>query len=222
MRQLTQDEFARLELTHIDARNSIDRRYGPSSKNYKSYHNVGHFDFVTTALAKISLSRGVPAHERMLLVHAATYHDYFNGICPGLDEELSAKAAVRALRFVGAFSKADEAFVKKPIIGTACGLDGARIVQKADDMDEYAQMLADADLSNLGSPTEAYWPIAKSLHYEFHPDTKLEGEALIKFADFEIEVQKAHSYYTPEAAQLFPNKLQNIEFLQRIVDTGSE
>lgn len=219
--ELTLQEARAFKFMQTDGLESIDRRYGPNSKNHKKYHNADHpRNIVRPAVEAICRLAGVPIRERKLLEHAAIYHDYFNGIYRGLDEELSAKAAVRAMEETGVFYAADSSLVRWVIPGTACQLEGPHIYQKAAEMDEYAQILADADLAAIGMPPEISWPSAISLHEEFYPDMPLVGGEIIKLAQFEIEVQRNHTYFTSEAQELFPHKHQNIDYLQSIIDGG--
>ncbi len=202
----------------VNAFNVLDRRYGPNSLRPKRYHHVGHTVLVTTSVAKINYVADASNWEKLLMATSAMFHDYIHefGIGSGWDERLSARAARVEMQDAEIFDSSDEEYVEEPIDGSTVTLDGPCIYQKAAELGIPAQRVADADLSALGMRPEIYRPIAEALHYEHHPDVPLVGEALVRFANFQVEVLKAHEFFTPEARQLFPHKQENIAYMQYV------
>jgi predicted metal-dependent HD superfamily phosphohydrolase len=197
----------------------VELNYGPDSNDPRPYHGPEHTSFVTGAasvLADQAIARGsISASQKSLLRIAASYHDVVNDKEAEDNEMQSAVIAARHMRMLTSFSESQVRQVVEAILATKVKEAAPdHIVQSADESNYLGMLLADADLSALGSPVDIFWPVAQRFFAESQPEQPLAGEALRQFAQDQIALVGGHSYYTQEARQTFNHQPEIIEFLQ--------
>jgi len=202
------------------AQETISERYGPRSENPKPYHSLNHTNLVIDSARSLANK----AHERMLikpndkrlLVIAAAYHDIVhNG---GDSEAESAEEAAQAMRNAGVFSEEEVQTVKEMILATRIQpSEGTIIVQSPQPGNTLQMLIADADLSSFGLPWEEYLKTAMLYFYETNPGKSLDGDQLVEFFKRQKRVLENHSFFTPEAEQVFSSKGHNIDTITRFL-----
>jgi len=200
----------------------VELNYGPGSNDPRPYHGPEHTLFVTGAaaiLADQAIDRGsISASQKGLLRIAASYHDVVNDKGAEDNEMKSAVVAARHMRMLTTFSESQVRQVVEAILATRVReVSPDHIVQSADESNYLGMLLADADLSALGSPVDIFWPVAQRFFAESQPEQPLTGEALRQFAHDQITLVGGHNYYTEEARQTFNHQPEIIEFLQTML-----
>lgn len=195
----------------------IDRKYGPAGNEPKFYHNTKHTLAVLAAAEEISnlaFSRGlISERDRQLVTIAAVCHDSHHSAKRRNNELLSANFAKSQMRKAGVFTDAEQDLVWNMIMATQVKFTDKKVYQSARAGNYMDQLLADADLSNLGQPFEQYWQGTSNLYQENHGAPGSTKEV----ARFGLEFIKKHSFYTKEANQLFPHQADNIVHLQELL-----
>jgi predicted metal-dependent HD superfamily phosphohydrolase len=199
----------------------VEQKYGLQSSDYLAYHNTEHTNDVMRAAEAIGhaaqLQGKITELDVELLILAACYHDAEHGMHGSDNEHESIHIVTKKMFDSGAFTEHEiakiEALIKATIVLSST--DG--IIQSA--TNDYAtQILADADLSNFGKPFKEFWDRSKKYQLEYSkvPFEELNKAAQGKFITSQIKVLQKHTYYTPEANEIFGHKLQNIEYLKNM------
>ncbi len=208
------------ELDHISAAiassayEAIDAMYGPNGTHPKPYHNKSHAIDVAAAAEAMAIQavehgRIVP-ESRFLLRIAGAFHDFDHSLGSVASEQASADAAIRAMRLHALFNDDHCAMVREAIMATVvANVDGVT-KQSAHGKSIEAQILADADLATLGSPTDYFWSRVRNLYSEYYPGQSPQGATWHEFNTRQLHFLQNHSYYTAEAQRLFPHKIDNI------------
>jgi len=207
----------------LNAYETILARYGSGSGNCLPYHNELHFYDVCSAAGQIAdrvivQGRKLGPAEKQLIQLGAACHDVVQGLGSGPSEAASADFGCEAMAKQGCFSSIEIDTVRMLVLSTQVSMDNGIIRQYTED-NYLSQIVADADLASLGRETLDYWDRATALHREFCPDVELLGNNLANFAIGQLVVLNNHSFYTPEAAELFPYKSENIAFVESILRT---
>ena len=197
----------------------IEQKYGLGSPNPKEYHNADHArDVVGSAalIADIAAASGnIEDSEKGLAIIAAAYHDVEQDLGKDLDEAASAELAAQKMSETGNFTPDEIQAVKDAILATKYRIDDdGRLTQSAASDNYLAQIVADADLANLGKEPADYWDRSVKFFHETHPGQELEGEVLREFADSQVKLLRNHRFYTREAENRFPHRFENERFTQ--------
>jgi predicted metal-dependent HD superfamily phosphohydrolase len=197
-----------------DAYEIVDQKYGLDSPNPKDYHNAEHARDVVEAawiIADIAAASGnIDESEKDLAVIAAAYHDVEQDLGSGDNEAASADLAERKMVEAGIFTPVEIQKVRNAILKTETFLRNGRRIQLACEADDYlAQIVADADMANLGRESEFYWDRSVKYFHETHPGEELEGDVLLDFIDRQIILLEYHRFHTNEARNLFPHIYRN-------------
>jgi hypothetical protein len=193
------------------AYSEIERKYGEKGLTPKKYHNVQHSKDVvaaTEAIADKAIESGkITPKDKILLSIAAAYHDFEQDLGDdAANVEESAMQACWQMEEAGVFSYDDIEQVAHTIFGTVVRHKDGHLLQAGGDI--FAQILADADLSNLGSDQDRYWDRALSLFAELHPDNR----GMEAFMRENHDLLAHHKYFTDEARELFPHQSDNLDF----------
>ncbi len=210
----------------------IDARYGPEGRNPKEYHNLLHTLGVVQAasdIADLAIADGkIAPEDKRLVMIAAAWHDTEQDLGSGPNEEESTASALIAMRAVGGFSDRDEQLVSAMIMATQVHFDEegkmsqSAITETSHDTDLYlTKILADADLSNLGKTTEEYLVGLSGFFQEMNPSVNVDSLQGLKVLQSQVPFLQNHTFYTPEAAQLFPNKADNILYAKHLVNLAA-
>jgi len=194
----------------------IERKYGEKGVSPKAFHNVFHGrEIVKSALliADEAIKSGkISPEDRFLLIIAGAYHDIEQDLGSGANEIASAAKAEQAMKDSGQFNKQEIEIVKDAILGTTVVFENGIIRQSASG-NPLSQMIADADLANLGSPTEVFWDRSEHIFREQYPD----GNGMDEFLEFQTGLLTHHTYCTEEAKILFPHQRENLEFNAQMI-----
>ena len=197
---------------------TLEDKYGKHGETPKPYHNEQHArDVVRASMAIANLvlyakgGRKIDREDKITLILAAAYHDYEQNLGSGQNERVSAAIASNDIH------KAHLALsspwrVTNAILATQMKDQDGAIRQSADEDDYVAKILADADLSNLGAPTEVFQKQSGKLFNErLTEDVDLD---IKDFLHYQTKLLTDHAWYTPEAARLFPHQEENLAFVQ--------
>lgn len=187
-------------------------------KEFKAlpYHNVNHAThtareaeklfrlekkFAQTQGKKFQLERS----DFALLRLTAKCHDLVQGLKkPGENEKQSAAWMIKELE--GVLSEEEKEMVTVAILGTQTLSKDNQLVQAVLEYKKhlsarvvlFAELLADSDLSSLGSPWKTYWASMSAFFKEIHPKGSLHDWALYLEAQSGI-LRRFH--YKTEAGQ---------------------
>jgi len=198
-----------------DALAQVSQKYGPEGQNPKAYHNLDHTLSVMKATADlcdfvICEGRMKPFYKDLLMV-AAAHHDIEQDMGPE-NEAASAEIAAEKMKEVGIFTEIDIRTVERVILATKIEVTEEGVTQSASD-NLLTQILADADLSNVGRDTDTYMHNLYNLYVELNPGKDLEDREYYDYLGKQRQFNSNHKFYTPEANVLFPGKEENIKFL---------
>jgi predicted metal-dependent HD superfamily phosphohydrolase len=212
-------ELAASELIE-DALAEIEFKYGENGEHPKIYHNLQHTKDVleaTRAIAALAVDRGkITEKEATLLLIAAAYHDIVHG--GDENEKASADIASSRMKSFSIFSDSDISIVTDAILGTKTKLIDGRLHQAAANKGSsiYARILADSDLSSLGSRQEVFWSHSQAIFSEQNPD----GSGWDDFIKLQCSILSNHRYLTEEARELYPHLPDNLEFVKTFLTRG--
>lgn len=207
----------------------VAQKYGANDTNvegYKFYHNLEHTKNVLASakkLAERAIENGnIAGAEDVLVEISAVFHDIEQGLGGGANEEESVRIAQEEMSKTKVFSLEDIEKVKKMVLSTTVSFEGGVMKQSATD-DYLEKLVADADLSSLGQPSEIYWKSAQALLKETKHTDAPTLEDQLAWALGQIAFLSNHEFYTNEAKELFPHKEENIEFAKaQIKRIGAE
>jgi predicted metal-dependent HD superfamily phosphohydrolase len=220
------DRHVAAELIAAEAVSEINIMYGPESNEPLPYHDREHtLDVIRsgTAIAQLALRAGrIDDDDIPLLLIAESMHDYVKtrGATFKQDEIASAAAAQDKMSASGEFSDNDIRTVGRIIISSAARTEGDRIIQNVTRPDPLAEIIADADLSHLGSSTPDYWSRSRKLFDEMFSDCGPEG--LRSFIALQPRILRNHCFYTFEARELFPYHKRNIVVMEKLLEKLNE
>lgn len=205
--------------------NLVETKFGPNSSNPKAYHNLLHTQEVvkyTTQLADTALTKKkISAHQKNLLAVAAAFHDVEQDLGSGQSELQSGKVMAKYMQnFKDRFTPADRYIIQDIIYATTVSFDNG-IQQSAAKNDYLAQIVADADLSSLGSRTPTYWKRAMGLFSEWYGQNATTND-MVKFLKHQIQILQKHSYYTPEAHKVFTHQPENLRFTLKMLEEARQ
>lgn len=196
----------------------LKQKYGSNGTEAKSYHNEEHAKDVMAAartIGDMAAAAGKIARDDVpLLELAACYHDMEHSLLGRQNEDASAAIIMQKMRQAGVFSDEEIGKVKRMIEATIVEFPGGTFTQSATD-DYITQIMADADMANLGKEFEVYWDRARKLWSEHHSNRiQMTPGELDDFINSQITFLQSHTYYTPETEALFPHKASTIARLQ--------
>jgi predicted metal-dependent HD superfamily phosphohydrolase len=205
----------------------VHAKYDDSGTSPHAYHNSRHAHDVYLAAFAIgmkSVANSKIAHKSTTLLEiAAAFHDVEQDLGSGANEEESARIAVKQMEDTAAFEPWEVEAVRQMILATKTFFVEGVMKQSVniggldDEMAYLCKILADADLATLGSQWEVFFSRAKDVEKEIHgtePTTQQHRE----FLEFHLALLKNHTYYTPEAAILYPHQDGNARELQVRLD----
>jgi predicted metal-dependent HD superfamily phosphohydrolase len=196
---------------------SIHSKYGPFSSDKKPYHNKEHTEDVISAsqqIGSLAVAQSLISPDDLpLLKLAAAYHDIVHGLPGHASENLSIETVTKKMTYEKVFTEEVINKVANMIEATKTHMIDGVFSQSASS-DYLTQIIADSDLSALGSVN--YWDRAQKYYLETHGVKILEqeAEARQKFLEFQIEFLQMHNYYTEEAKTIFSHKEENIAQLR--------
>lgn len=188
----------------------------------KPYHNLDHALSVMRWSNAMAAYLHLPDDERSLIVTAAAFHDYVHNNAQG-DEAASVEYLSGHMEVSRKFGRAAIESVTSMILGTVIEkVDGVLVQSAARSEHLGTRILADADLSGLGSPFEYLLASTYSLHEERSPGADERGPEMHKLLG-EAEQLMSREPLT-EAGQLFlPHRRENRErVLQMRAELGEE
>ena len=212
------------------AERALMRRYGTCANPRRGYgyHNYDHGRDVAAAARQLATvlaeARRVPEETIYLAEYAGWCHDLEQG--PG-HEQRSARYAAYALRRHGV-PQQHVATVTAMIEATrVVGVDGHRLVQAADPDDPRQAILADADLSSLGSRHGVYRALLLCLEQQHlsglitlpadphhaEPDR----EAAVRFLSLQVGLFREHRYLLDISRRMFPHAQRNADAMEQLV-----
>jgi len=205
-----------------NSRALIERKYGAQSQKPLDYHYEQHFDDVTSAtsrLADLAMARGKLTLRHMdIALIAASVHDIHQELGPGQNEYFSLMYGWKQMARHDCFDHEDFCLAGDSVLSTQVSIEPGGVIHQLLTGDSYtAKIVADSDLASLGQESVIYWDRATALHREFHPGVELTGSNLAKFANWQLVVLNNHDFWTPEAAELFPHKAENIAFVESVL-----
>jgi predicted metal-dependent HD superfamily phosphohydrolase len=195
----------------------IDERFGIGGLRPKAYHRLDHTAGVVDVsrrLFTLAIERGhIDPRFSPLGDLAAAFHDIEQELGAGQNEDASKQAVGERMRQTGVFTEDDVETVQKGIDGTKVVFDGGRIIQNGGS-DYFSQLIADADLSNIGDVFPVFWNSTLRVFVERNPTSAAQsagqtGNVWRSFlADQEV-LTSTHEFYTSEARDLFPHQGSN-------------
>lgn len=182
------------------------------------YHNGPHTDSVrkeVKILAGDALTLGKIEKDQILLLDlGASGHDLIEDFDRGINERKSADRMRQIMTEAGVFSGEEISTVDKVIMGTVTFFVDDVMYQSAGE-DYLSQLLADADLANLGKETEIYFESSERYMRELNGNQIPDIEKQIKFWESNLTLLTHHKYYTDEAKNRYPNQQANLIATQK-------
>jgi predicted metal-dependent HD superfamily phosphohydrolase len=198
----------------------VERKYGKGQGDGLTplgYHNLLHSQDVLWAgrqLADLALKNGKINPDDLDLVDiAGASHDLEQELGGGKNEIETARIIEEKMRKTQVFTEEDLTKVKTMILATIVYFKDGVMKQSATE-DYLTQIIADADLAHLGREAGLYWERAESLLREMKKTDNPTPEDKATFIKSQPAFLKNHNFYTEEAKILFPNKQENIAFVQ--------
>lgn len=199
----------------------IARKNGTGEKDTpgKSYHNLKHAQYViadTLALIRRAVENGKPVKSYLGKL-AAAGHDEEQDMGRDANERKSADLQKERMVKAG-FSPEDIYIVEDAIMGTRVTFESDGMRQYPNKENYLSLILADADLANLGGPTEFFEESTVDVMLELNGDEIPSLEKQIEFWESNVELLSTHEYYTEEARSIFNNQKANLARSQEILD----
>jgi predicted metal-dependent HD superfamily phosphohydrolase len=169
-----------------------------------------------SALADMSIAKGrLNPRDKSLLIVGAAFHDVEQDLGSGAIEEASSATAREAMQSESVFTVEDQDLVDRLIMGTKIHFEDGVMKQTAEREDYLVRLLADADLSSLGRPTDIYWARSVGLFHEFFGESPTKDDQ-IAFLNNQITPLTHHVYFTEEAVELFPHQADNLSYTEAV------
>lgn len=202
------------------ALNEIERKYGTGNddgERPKKYHNLLHTQDTMDAAQKIAAialeADKIKEEDLNQIAIAAAFHDIEVELENGANEARSVEIAAEKMRTSQLFSEQEIARVGN-IMSATIVQNTEGLIQSADMEDYSTQILADADLANLGMETDLYFDHARRI---FSENVQAINSDKIDETDFykkQLQLLAKHHFYTKEARELFPHQEDNYNFIQ--------
>lgn len=185
-----------------------------------SYHNHTHGRDVARAASAIAADLHNAGRVSWDLVHLAGYAGWAHDAHQGHGHEAaSADRAEQQMRRAG-MSLDRIALVRRMIGATqVTGVNGCRLMQAADPADPAEAILADADLSSLGSCGGVYRALLLDREQQhLGGATSPDREVTLRFLTFQVGLFRDHRYLLPATGRLYPHQQANADRLARLVN----
>ncbi len=190
--------------------------YGVESK--KRYHNEKHSKLVIEEAKQLgvkALENGkIKTEELPLLIIAAAYHDLEQDMGSGENERISAKAAVEMMTNSKLFTLEEIKTVETVILSTEVSFATGVMEQPFTTVNYMTQLIADADLANLGQETSEFWRCTNLLMKEVFNTDELTTANEAKFLPGSESLLTNHKYFTEEARVKYPHQSENLKEVQ--------
>ncbi len=211
------------------ALSEIESKYGTGKGDGSQplkYHNIGHTSGVMKAavgIGKLALENGRINNSDIPLIRiAAAYHDLVQGLGPGVNESESARIASDIMTATGYFDEKEIEKVREMILSTRVDYENDGSMRQAAKEDDYLGMvIADADLSHLGSNREVYLTQVLNLIGELQGNS-LTMDAYIAFMKKQVMFMSKHRYHTEEASRLYSEVETNKDTTELILEKLSQ
>lgn len=196
----------------------VSQNYDFNGLSPRAYHNSAHTQSVVDAVKLVANSASVDEHDRLLLLIAASFHDYIHlGDANPDNEHHSAEQAMIKMREYTIFDDSDISRVKAMILSTKCTSKYPMLVQSPSEYDVCAKILCDADLSSFGEPYNVFIKSADRYFEELYPNSSKNHEEYRKYLLAEIVILNNHRFWTTAATDLFPNTKSNARTLNNLL-----
>lgn len=185
------------------------------------YHNVSHTAFVIEAVNQLAQDANLPQEQLELLTLMASAHDLIQDHNPladdytGENENLSADWLAEQMEGSAEFDYDEIEQARRGIEATFILHREDGIKQSAEYGDFLSELLCDADLANLGSPWEIYFPKMKAYFKETHPHADQADWG--HYLRLQIPILLQHHYYTTVAQERFHHLRHNAEKLEGLL-----
>lgn len=198
----------------------VEKKYGTGNGDGEhplKYHNLEHSRDVyndSLAIAALAVEQGkINTSKIDALKRASSAHDCEQMLGSGLNERESCAIVAQKMKECKMFSDEEINETDDIIMATEIQINNGVLHQSAKADNYLGQILADADLANLGQEHEVFW--RKYMNFvEEASRGEPSRELLITLYRNEINLLKNHRYYTPEAETLFPHQRENLELVQ--------
>ncbi len=198
-------EIAKYALTEIM------KRYSSDGQTPKAYHNQIHTKSVIDNSKQLAKILNLNQKDTALIIIASAFHDYEHADSP--DDELnSAEIASSYMRKYGVFSSEDIQRVVAAIFATKISFTTNKLQYLVNE-DNLTKILADSDLSNLGSDEAIFIDCTYRLYDEVNMHTTWQ-----EFVSISKILQAKHVFNLVESNELFPHKLSNTKILETLAE----
>jgi len=206
------------EQLRLYALGCIKHQYSLGSKTSRPYHNTEHTNSAIHSAKLLAEAVQLPQRDSLLLSIAAAFHDYVhNGDSDPNNELRSADVVDKKMREHQIFTDSDIERVKQMILATNCTAKYPKIVQSPRENDICSMILCDADLSSFGKPYDEFIKSADYYFEELYPHSNKNSDLYSKYLKAEIVILRNHEFWTNQASDLFPHRLQNIQRLEELI-----
>lgn len=196
----------------------IEVAYGQDGANPKPYHNTGHTLLVTESCLAIARAAGLDDSDQAKVVLAGLFHDRFHDEAAfGLDEAKSADYAYISMRATDIFTPSDCKDVHRAILDTRCQPQRDSVGQQPES--ELGKIVADADMSYFGMPTDRAWDITANYFNEITPGESLQSETFGHFAERFARILERHRFHNPATGSLYPHAQVNAAYAWNVSQT---
>ncbi len=192
-------------------------------EHYKErpYHNATHTGFVIESAILLAQDADLPQDQLELLTLMAAAHDLIQAHDPladsylGENENKSADWLAEQMENASEFAEDEIEQARRGIESTYIRHREDGIKQSAEFGDFLSELLCDADLANLGSPWDTYFPKMKAYFKEIVPDaTKEEWEHYLRL---QVPILLQHHYYTTVAQERFHHLRANATKIEELL-----
>lgn len=204
-------------------------RYGTCAipRDGYSYHNRDHGQQVGAAAYQLAYAlhdtNRVPFDTVHLARLAGWWHDAAQG--PG-HEARSADLAAQAMRQHGLDAHAITTVQVMIRATQVLRVDGHRLIQAADPDNPEQAILADADLSSLGSRDGVWRSLLLGIEQQHHAgqlatwygEVIPDRDTMLSYLDFQVGLFRAHRYLLPDTQRHFPHQHANSDLADRLRD----
>ncbi len=177
------------------------------------YHNATHTGFVIETANLLAQDAKLPQDQLELLTLMAAAHDLVQTHDPladgylGENENESADWLAEQMLASGQFEDDEIEQARRGIEATFILHREDGIKQSAEFGDFLSELLCDADLANLGSPWDVYFPKTKDYFQEINPNST--EEEWKHYLRLQVPILLQHHYYTTVAQERFPHLREN-------------
>ncbi|MBT5016681.1 hypothetical protein HOM98_04315 [Candidatus Peregrinibacteria bacterium] len=186
------------------------------------YHNSVHTGFVIETANLLAQDAGLPQDQLELLTLMAAAHDLIQAHDPltddylGENEHQSADWLIEQMHIASEFEEDEIEQARRGIEATFIRHREDGIKQSAEFGDFLSELLCDADLANLGSPWEIYFPKTKDYFKEINPQAT--DEDWKHYLRLQIPILRQHHYYTTVAQERFHHLRENATKIEALLN----